>query len=108
MPEDVVALKALFSKAGVIGPPPGLFSQLLDFNIAFSELWETPAPAQATLRQRFDDAVFPAGVVLGPPQSMWPVYPHDEYWGKYAETASRPARRTRRASRSSAGGVTRM
>jgi len=86
-PEDVVALRALFAKTSAIGPPPGLFSPMLNQNIAFSELWETPAPSDATMRQRFDDAVFAAGAGLGPFPSIWPTYPHDEYWGKYAQTS---------------------
>lgn len=60
----------------------------LYMNVAFSELWETPAPSQAELRQRYQDALLPAGGIdqLGRLQASWPVYPHDELVGVYPQS----------------------
>jgi len=60
----------------------------LYFNIAFSELWETPAPSQTILQQRFQDALLPSGGIdqLGQLQAIWPTYAHDEYVGVYPTT----------------------
>ena len=84
--DDVQVLKTLAKQSALFNPTPGLFSQVLYYNIAFNELWEVPPPSGADQRARFDSAVFPAGEAFDIPQSSWPTYPKDEYWGKYAVT----------------------
>jgi len=82
---DVTAVKRMFQRASTIfaGPNARLNSDILGINIALSELFEEPFPPEATLIQRFDDTVFPAGVNDGYLSlQQWPRYPHDEYWGK--------------------------
>jgi pimeloyl-ACP methyl ester carboxylesterase len=85
---DVTALKQLRDRIGrVFGSPNGrLNSDILGVNILLSELYEDPFPSQATINQRFDDAVFPVGLNLGYLSlQQWPRYPHDQHWGKLPE-----------------------
>lgn len=60
----------------------------LYFNVAFSELWEKPAPSLDVLEQRYNDALLPSGGIydgLGILQSIWPVY-EDRRVGIYPES----------------------
>ncbi|MCY1020051.1 alpha/beta fold hydrolase [Pyxidicoccus sp. MSG2] len=52
------------------------FSQVLEANIDFSELWESPAPSPATLRQRAGSATFSLdwGVDRADISVQWPKY----------------------------------
>ena len=86
--DDVQALRTLAKQTALFGVPPGLFSQVLYYNVVFSELWEVPPPSNTERRARFDSATFPAGEALDIPQSIWPTYPHDEFWNKYAVTTA--------------------
>lgn len=86
--EDVAVLKTVASQTAQFAAPPGLFSQVLYYNVGFSELWETPPPSGEAMRTRFDSAVFPAGQAFELPQSAWPTYPKDEFVGKYAVTST--------------------
>jgi pimeloyl-ACP methyl ester carboxylesterase len=86
-PEDVTVLRALAERTAVFSPAPGLFSPLLGYNVRFSELWEQPAPSQEVLLARYAAATFPAGAAFDVPRSVWPAYPTDEFYGKYAQTS---------------------
>lgn len=70
------------------GPDDEDMNDALYMNVAFSELWEVPAPTQAVLRQRYQEALLPSGGIdqLGRLQADWPVYPHDEFVGVYPTT----------------------
>ncbi|NMO17247.1 alpha/beta fold hydrolase [Pyxidicoccus fallax] len=52
------------------------FSHVLEANISFSELWESPAPSPATLRQRAESALFSLdwGVDRADISAQWPTY----------------------------------
>lgn len=63
-------------------------SQALQLNIAFSELWEEPAPSDAELTARADGALFSPdlGPSTLPAYHVWPTYPHDEYTNQWPAT----------------------
>ncbi len=100
--DDVVFIQAylqrvselLYSGQGLdvqrptLGPDDEDLNGALYQNVAFSELWETPAPSQSVLQSRFQSALLPSGgiVELGLLQATWPVYPRDPFTGKYATT----------------------
>lgn len=85
--EDVTVLKTFAQQSRLFDLQPGLeFAPILYYNVGYSEIWEDPAPSDEELRARFDNAVFPAGQAMDLPHSIWPTYPKDEYWGKYAVT----------------------
>lgn len=58
-------------------------------NVAFAELWETPAPPQDVLAQRFQAALLPSGGIdqLGELRATWPVYPQDQFMKVYPTTS---------------------
>jgi pimeloyl-ACP methyl ester carboxylesterase len=86
-PEDVAALKVLRSKLAGLNPRSPLFSQMLYFNVAFSELWETPAPSLATLHARGTDGVFGGSSEdMFALQARWPKYAPDAFVRAYANT----------------------
>lgn len=81
---DVAALQFLFEAANAPYEDK-LFSAVLYSNVTYSELWEEPAPSQATLQARYEAALFPSGVhEFEASRVLWPVYPHDEYVRHYA------------------------
>lgn len=70
------------------GPDDEDLNGALYMNVAFSELWETPAPSQVELLSRYQAALLPSGGIdeLGRLQATWPVYPHDSFHGTYPVT----------------------
>lgn len=86
--EDVTAIKKLTTTKIFTNPAESFDSPGLHANIAFSELWESPPPDAATMKQRSDAAIFPAGVeALATEHAAWPKYPADEYVGQYPKTS---------------------
>ncbi|MBZ4422492.1 alpha/beta fold hydrolase [Myxococcus sp. RHSTA-1-4] len=80
-PADVQALR--YFASFYFEPSTDLygFSQVLEAHIAFSELWESPAPSPATLRQRAEDALFSPdwGLERAGISTLWPKYPASRY-----------------------------
>jgi pimeloyl-ACP methyl ester carboxylesterase len=85
---DVAALKRL--RDVIAGGAPinnPRWSQAVFFNVAFSELWESPSPTAEVLRARFDAATLPAGVFGQKAiETFWPKYPRDSYVDKFPTT----------------------
>ncbi len=85
---DVAALKRMRTRLPFGGGPNDrLSSAIVNANVIFSELWESPAPALSTIQQREDAVVFPAGAAhLATEYDAWPKYPRDEFVGRYPTT----------------------
>jgi pimeloyl-ACP methyl ester carboxylesterase len=64
------------------------YSEILSSNIAYSELWEDPAPSTAELHARFDKAVVAPGFVADSAElfASWPRYARDASVGQLAKT----------------------
>ncbi|MBI5537645.1 MAG: alpha/beta fold hydrolase [Deltaproteobacteria bacterium] len=85
--QDKTALKTAIELFSSDPGDPGLFSSLLYFNVTFSELWETPAPATSTLLERYQQSLFVVGAyTMHDLDAAWPVYPWDGWVRKYAES----------------------
>ncbi len=86
--EDAAAIRTFLSKNPLRDPNERLGSDAVYANIGFSELWESPPPSDEVMTERFDSAVFPAGVRgLQPIYPAWPRYAADEHVGTYPSTS---------------------
>ncbi len=86
---DVAAIGQIVSRLSAPPPTASLGSDLLGWNIMFSEMWETPAPSKATLDERFADTIFPAGIdALADVYDAWPRYTPDDLTQKYPTDAT--------------------
>jgi pimeloyl-ACP methyl ester carboxylesterase len=90
-PADVDALTHFFSLFDP-GPDPGpmRFSEVLQYNIALSELWETPPPDAAEIARRRGDALFWPGLLdaAAPLHDTWPRYPLDSFANRWPTPTS--------------------
>lgn len=92
--EDVTALQNMTTEIsgafsqGFDPTPQQMRSTLLMYNIAYSEMEESPAPTQAEIATLMADAVFrtPTTAYEHGLYESWPKYPRDEYVGKYPVT----------------------
>ncbi|MBX3227373.1 MAG: alpha/beta fold hydrolase [Labilithrix sp.] len=67
--------------------PPRPFSQALSYNIAFSEMMETPAITRPELEALMSESVFAQySPAMHDMFDAWPKYDHDEYVGRYPTT----------------------
>jgi len=90
-PADVNALThfvSLFDPGPDPGPMP--FSQVLQYNIALSELWEMPPPDAAEIARRRSDALFWPGLLdaAAPLYDIWPRYPLDAFANRWPTPTS--------------------
>lgn len=71
-------------------PGPQRGSAVLQLHVAFSELWEEPAPSAADLMAQCDAQLFCPGfgASAGPAFPIWPRYPHDEYVNLWPSTTT--------------------
>jgi len=63
------------------GPKPLRDSSALQLHVAFSEIWEEPAPSAADLKAQCESQLFCPGFGAGTGSAfdLWPRYPHDQY-----------------------------
>jgi pimeloyl-ACP methyl ester carboxylesterase len=90
-PGDVAALKVFRNaEAETEGLPSPRFSQILYWNVVFSDLWERPAPTVAELTARCNALSIcgQGSLRLGQVQPMWPAFPEDPLAGKPITTSS--------------------
>ena len=90
-PGDLAALQAFQNTLDEMsGPPSPRFSQVLYWNVVFSDLWERPAPTIATLTARCNAlAICGQGSLrLGEVQPAWPSFPEDPLAGQPIATSS--------------------
>jgi pimeloyl-ACP methyl ester carboxylesterase len=90
-PGDLAALQALQNTLDEMYEPPSpRFSQVLYWNVVFSDLWERPAPTVATLTARCNAlAICDQGSLrLGELQPAWPAFPEDPLAGQPITTSS--------------------
>ena len=78
---DVAAIKKLAATLKMFVPGPR-FSQALFFNVALSELWETPGPPREELVARSEAAMLGGEAPqISDVREFWPLYPPDKYVG---------------------------
>jgi pimeloyl-ACP methyl ester carboxylesterase len=90
-PGDLAALQAFSNTSTEMYEPPSpRFSQVLYWNVVFSDLWERPAPTIATLTARCKALSICSGgsLRLGEVQPLWPSFPEDPLAGKSIVTSS--------------------
>jgi pimeloyl-ACP methyl ester carboxylesterase len=96
--DDVVALQhfldTVYAQPPAGTPDPFLegFGFVLSNNIAFSELWESPSPSAADLAAIRDAAVASREITVDMAQEhdIWPLYPPDEFVGKWPDASHTP------------------
>ena len=90
-PADVKALTMFFSLFDP-GPDTGpvRYSEVLQYNIALSELWEMPPPDAAEIARRQGDALFWPGLLdsAAPVFDIWPRYPLDGFANRWPNATS--------------------
>lgn len=91
---DIPALRVLLAKLTEEQPESEMMKQwgwTLFNNVAYSELWETPAPTVQSLAAIREASVVSRDVteVLEPTLGKWPTYTPDSYASSYA-TSSKP------------------
>jgi pimeloyl-ACP methyl ester carboxylesterase len=93
-PGDQTAATALLQALFPDAPPEAddvedTFSEALQRNIVFGEMWSEPPPSVVDLEREFRQHVVASRFVVERAQAreVWPAYAHDEYVGKWAETA---------------------
>jgi pimeloyl-ACP methyl ester carboxylesterase len=90
-PADLTALQAFQNTLGEMYEPASpRFSQVLYWNVVFSDLWERPAPTIATLAARCNALAICSGgsLGLGEVQPLWPPFPEDPLAGQPITTSS--------------------
>lgn len=92
---DVTALSKLMD--ALVAPPQvdEMFRQwgwVLSNNIAFSELWEEPAPTAEMLDAIRESSIASRDVTTGfdPLLGKWPAYPKDQYMGAWPDATTTP------------------
>lgn len=85
---DIAALKRLEEVLAAGNPAANpRFSQVLHFNVKYSELWETPPPTEAVLKARAESLVLGGEIFKEQAlESYWPKYPRDMYVGAFPVT----------------------
>jgi pimeloyl-ACP methyl ester carboxylesterase len=89
--KDITALKVLVGKLTQEQPESPMMKQwswVVTYNIAFSELWETPEPTAELLESLRENSVASRDVTLGmqATMGMWPRYKADPRTTSYAQT----------------------
>ena len=91
-PADVDAVnhyvQTLTALLGGGGPAPLRDSQALQLHVAFSELWEEPAPSVSDLKAACEGLLFCPGFAAQSAAAfdIWPRYPHDQYVNLWPST----------------------
>lgn len=89
---DVAALTVLMNQLTIEQPPPEehkLWGWVLSQNILHSEFGETPTPTAMQLAAIREASVASRDVTQGFETNLdWPVYPHDQYVGRWPDTAT--------------------
>jgi pimeloyl-ACP methyl ester carboxylesterase len=90
-PDDLAALQAFRNTSSEMDEASSpRFSQVLYWNVVFSDLWERPAPTIATLTARCNALSIcgQGSLRLGQVQPLWPSFPEDVLAGKPIVTTS--------------------
>lgn len=91
-PDDVTAIQHFVGQVFPVpttDPGPQRSSLPLQYNIALSELWETPAPDAAEVARREGDSLFWPGLddAAVPVYPLWPRYALDGFSGHWPSSA---------------------